>query len=87
MNPTTQKPSALERDQAAFLSELPAGARILIVRLRSLGNAVLATPALRALKRRRPDLRLSILLYPRFAPVLRAGVKRVLAPAGVVRMA
>lgn len=56
--------------QAAFLPTLPAGARILIVRLRSLGDAVLTTPALRALKQWRPDLRLSILLYPRFAPVL-----------------
>ncbi len=55
---------------AAFLSELPAGARILILRMRSLGDAVLTTPALRALKRWRPDLRLSLLLYPRFAPVL-----------------
>ncbi|MGH9805487.1 MAG: glycosyltransferase family 9 protein, partial [Candidatus Acidiferrales bacterium] len=36
----------------------------------SLGDAVLATPALRALKQWRPDLRLSILLYPRFASVL-----------------
>ena len=62
--------SALERGEAAFLPTLPAGARILIVRLRSLGDAVLTTPALRALKRWRPDLRLSILLYPRFAPVL-----------------
>ncbi|MGH9787739.1 MAG: glycosyltransferase family 9 protein [Candidatus Acidiferrales bacterium] len=56
--------------QAAFLSALPPGARLLIVRLRSLGDTVLATPALRALKQWRPDLRLSILLYPRFAPVL-----------------
>jgi len=56
--------------QAAFLPSLPAGARLLIVRLRSLGDAVLTTPALRALKQWRPDLRLSILLYPRFAPVL-----------------
>jgi ADP-heptose:LPS heptosyltransferase len=56
--------------QAAFLPELPASSRILIVRLRSLGDAVLTTPALRALKRWRHDLRLSILLYPRFAPVL-----------------
>lgn len=56
--------------QAAFLPTLPAGARILIVRLRSLGDTVLTTPALRALKQWRPDLRLSILLYPRFAPML-----------------
>ncbi|MBI2957149.1 MAG: putative lipopolysaccharide heptosyltransferase III, partial [Acidobacteria bacterium] len=52
------------------LSELPAGAGVLIVRLRSLGDALLLTPALRALKQWRPDLRLSVLLYSRFAPIL-----------------
>jgi len=54
----------------SILSSLPEGARVLIVRLRSLGDTVLATPSLRALKLWRPDLRLSILLYPRFAPIL-----------------
>jgi ADP-heptose:LPS heptosyltransferase len=79
--------------QAGFLAELPAGARILIVRLRSLGDAVLATPALRALKRWRPDLRLSLLLYPRFAPVLAGNpnLEEILeldpsGPAGTVRV-
>ena len=43
---------------------------MLIIRLRSLGDTVLATPSLRALKQWRPDLRLSVLLYPRFAPIL-----------------
>src|SRR3990172_3812538 len=54
----------------AFLPELPAGARVLVIRLRSLGDALLVTPALRALKRWRPDLRLSVLLYARFASIL-----------------
>jgi predicted lipopolysaccharide heptosyltransferase III len=54
----------------AFLPELPAGARALVVRLRSLGDALLMTPALRALKAWRPDLRVSALLYARFAPIL-----------------
>jgi len=54
----------------AFLPELPAGARVLVVRLRSLGDALLLTPALRALKAWRPDLCLSALLYSRFAPIL-----------------
>jgi ADP-heptose:LPS heptosyltransferase len=49
---------------------LPQGARVLIIRLRSLGDTVLVTPSLRALHEWRPDLRLSILLYPRFAPIL-----------------
>lgn len=55
---------------ASLLSSLPQGARVLIIRLRSLGDTVLATPSLRALHDWRPDLRLSILLYPRFAPIL-----------------
>ncbi|MGH8630237.1 MAG: glycosyltransferase family 9 protein, partial [Candidatus Acidiferrales bacterium] len=46
------------------------GARLLIIRLRSLGDALLLTPALRALKQWRPDLRLSVLMYSRFAPIL-----------------
>jgi predicted lipopolysaccharide heptosyltransferase III len=53
-----------------FLAELPAGARLLLVRLRSLGDAVLLTPALAALKQWRPDLRLTVLLYRRFAGIL-----------------
>jgi heptosyltransferase-3 len=55
---------------AALLPSLPQGARVLIVRLRSLGDTLLLTPALRALKAWRPDLRLTLLMYDRFAPVL-----------------
>jgi len=54
----------------SFLPALPLGARVLVIRLRSLGDSVLLTPALRALKRWRPDLRVSVLLYRRFAPIL-----------------
>lgn len=53
-----------------FLPDLATGARLLLVRLRSLGDALLLTPALRALKQWRPDLRLAVLLYRRFAPIL-----------------
>ncbi len=55
---------------AQLLPSLPRGARLLIIRLRSLGDALLLTPALRALKQWRPDLRLSVLMYTRFAPIL-----------------
>jgi predicted lipopolysaccharide heptosyltransferase III len=69
------------------LPSLPEGARVLIVRLRSLGDTLLLTPALRALKAWRPDLRLSLLLYERFAPVLEGNpdVDEVVAfnPAGL----
>src|SRR3989338_456645 len=70
----------------AFLPELPPYARVLVIRLRSLGDALLVTPALRALKRWRPDLRLSVLLYARFASILAGNpdLEEVieLAPAG-----
>ena len=41
----------------------------MIIRLRSLGDLVLETPAIAALHSLRPDLRISILVEPRFAAV------------------
>jgi hypothetical protein len=57
-------------DPGSVLPRLPNGARILIIRLRSLGDIVLETPALAALHSWRPDLRLSLLVEPAFAAVL-----------------
>jgi heptosyltransferase-3 len=57
-------------DPATLLPALPQGAEILIIRLRSLGDLVLETPAIAALHSWRPDLRISVLVEPRFAPVL-----------------
>jgi heptosyltransferase-3 len=54
----------------SLLPDLPPGAQVLIVRLRSIGDVVLTTPALAALHAWRPDLRLSVLLEPSCAPVL-----------------
>lgn len=56
-------------DPAALLPGLLQGAEILVIRLRSLGDLVLETPALAALHRWRPDLRISVLVEPRFAGV------------------
>lgn len=53
-----------------FLPDLPPQARVLLIRLRSLGDLLLTTPALRALKQWRPDLRVSLVLYKEFAPIL-----------------
>ncbi|HEV8385441.1 MAG TPA: glycosyltransferase family 9 protein [Candidatus Acidoferrales bacterium] len=53
-----------------ILADLPRGAEILIIRLRSLGDVVMLTPALAALHAWRPDLRLSVLVEPSFAAVL-----------------
>ncbi len=55
---------------SSLLPSLPAGSRVLAIRLRSLGDTLLLTPALHALKRWRPDLQISVLLYQRFAPIL-----------------
>jgi ADP-heptose:LPS heptosyltransferase len=51
------------------LDRLPQGARVLAVRLRSLGDCVLTTPALRILKSARPDLRVGVVVEPRFRAV------------------
>jgi ADP-heptose:LPS heptosyltransferase len=51
------------------LDRLPDGARAVIVRLRSLGDCVLTTPAIEVLKRARPDLRLAVVVEKRFAGV------------------
>lgn len=50
----------------SVLECLPQGSRAAIVRLRSLGDCVLTTPALNILRRSRPDLRISIVVEDRF---------------------
>jgi heptosyltransferase III len=57
-------------DASALLPGLPQGAAILIVRPRSLGDIILETPVLAALRAWRPDLRISALIEPRFAAAL-----------------
>jgi heptosyltransferase-3 len=52
-----------------LLDRLPPGARIAVIRLRSLGDCVLTTPALSLLKAHRPDFRIAIVVENRFAPV------------------
>jgi heptosyltransferase-3 len=56
---------------------------MLVVRLRSLGDCVLTTPALALLKGHRPDLRLGVVVEKRFAPVFEGSqdVDEVLEPA------
>jgi lipopolysaccharide heptosyltransferase II len=45
--------------------------KILLIRLRLIGDVVFTTPAIRALRRRFPDARLSYLVEPEAAPVVR----------------
>lgn len=54
---------------ATALDQLPDGARCLIVRLRSLGDCVLTTPAIELLKKARPDLRIGVVVERRFRAI------------------
>jgi len=54
---------------ASILEQLPPGARVAVIRLRSLGDCVLLTPALEILKRARPDLRVTVVVEEAFAEV------------------
>jgi heptosyltransferase-3 len=52
-----------------LLDRLSPGSRIDVIRLRSLGDCVLTTPAIALLKAHRPDLHIGIVVEPRFAAV------------------
>jgi heptosyltransferase III len=70
-----------------LLDRLPSGARVAIIRLRSLGDSVLTTPALCLLKQARPDLQIAVVVEDRFRAVFAGNpdVDQILAPnAGAV---
>ena len=69
----------------SVVERLPERARVAVVRLRSLGDCVLTTPALALLKQTRPDLEIAIVVEDRFAPVYthNPDVSRMLAPSPV----
>lgn len=54
---------------ASVVERLTPGARVLLVRLRSLGDCVLTTPAIHLLKRSRPDLEIGVMVEDRFLGV------------------
>ena len=53
----------------SVVERLPERARVAVVRLRSLGDCVLTTPALALLKQTRPDIEIAVVVEDRFAPV------------------
>src|ERR1700712_5352449 len=53
----------------SLLEQLPERARVCFIRLRSLGDCVLTTPALQLLNSARPDLAISVAVENRFAPI------------------
>jgi ADP-heptose:LPS heptosyltransferase len=66
----------------SILEQLPPGSRVAVIRLRSLGDCVLTTPALEILKDSRPDLQVGVVVEERFAEVFAANpnVDSILSP-------
>ena len=54
---------------STVFERLAPGARVAVIRLRSLGDCVLTTPALSVLKQARPDLRIGVVVEDVFAPI------------------
>jgi ADP-heptose:LPS heptosyltransferase len=65
------------------LERLPSGSRIVVIRLRSLGDCVLTTPALALLKAYRRDLLVAVVVEDRFRPVFEGNpdIDEILAPS------
>ena len=65
------------------LDSLGQGARVAIIRLRSLGDCVLTTPAIALLRSARPDLRIAVVVEDRFAGVFEENpaIHAILPPA------
>lgn len=68
--------------QTDTISRLEPGSRVAIIRLRSLGDCVLSTPAIHLLKQARPDLEIAVVVEERFADVYENNpdVARILPP-------
>jgi len=64
------------------LDRLPDGARVAVIRLRSLGDCVLTTPALALAKQYLPNLKFSVVVEPAFAAVFTGNpdVDQILGP-------
>ena len=74
----------------SVLAELPRGGRLTVIRLRSLGDCVLTTPALSVLRRFRPDLHVAVVVEPRFRAIFEGNpdVDEILPPElGALRRA
>jgi len=67
----------------SIVERLPSGARVLVVRLRSLGDCVLSTPALHLLHAHRPDLKIGVVVEDRFAQIFEGNpaVARTIPPS------
>ncbi|MEO8099552.1 MAG: glycosyltransferase family 9 protein [Acidobacteriota bacterium] len=69
-----------------LLERLPKGSRVAVIRLRSLGDCVLTTPALALLKAHRPDLEIAVVVEDRFRDVFEGNpdIAKLLPPEPAV---
>lgn len=69
--------------QTDIIGKLPPHSRVAIIRLRSLGDCVLSTPAIELLRHSRPDIEIAVVAEDRFADVFRGNpaVAQVLPPS------
>jgi len=67
----------------SVLNRVPHGARVSVIRLRSLGDCVLTTPALSILKAYRPDLQIGVVVEDRFRAIFETNpnVAGILGPS------
>lgn len=65
------------------MDRLGTGDRVAVIRLRSLGDCVLSTPAIHLLKQHRPDLEIAVVVEDRFASVFENSpdIAQILPPA------
>ena len=68
-----------------LLERLSPGARVAVIRLRSLGDCVLTTPAIGLLKKFRPDLRIAMVVEERFSAIFAGNpdIESILAPGAL----
>jgi ADP-heptose:LPS heptosyltransferase len=68
--------------QTDIVAKLPKQSRVAVIRLRSLGDCILLTPAIQILHHARPDLQLGVVVEERFADVFRGNpaIVEVLPP-------
>ena len=69
--------------QTDIIDQLPPQSRAAIIRLRSLGDCVLTTPAIELLHHARPDIEIAVVVEDRFADVFRGNpaIAHVLPPS------
>ncbi|HLK22808.1 MAG TPA: glycosyltransferase family 9 protein [Bryobacteraceae bacterium] len=67
---------------STVLERLAPGARVAVIRLRSLGDCVLTTPAISLLKQTRPDLKIGVVVEDAFVPIFQGNpdIETLVAP-------